>query len=343
MIDLEIAKKLNNPEYNFLKTHESLGNNIILLTTGGSFAYGTNVNTSDIDIRGITLNSKRELLTMNCKELPIEDKATDTTIYYLKQIINLLTNCNPNCIEILGTKTKHLFVLTEEGKMLRDNVNLFLSKRAIHSFGGYATAQLRRLQNALARDNYPQKEKEGHILGSIQGQMQHLQTNYQKFTGEDLLLYIDKSDKKDFDEEIYADINLKHFPLRDFKSMYSDMANVIKDYESLNHRNNKKDEIHLNKHAMHLIRLLLMGSEILEGKGVNTYRKNDRELLLKIRNGDFVLNKNGKDDYSQIFEMVDEYEKKFKYAAQNTVLPEQPDYKGIEDLVIQINERVLLK
>jgi predicted nucleotidyltransferase len=343
MTDLEIAKKLNNPEYDFLRTYESLGSNMILLTTGGSHAYGTNVDSSDIDIRGICLNSKKELLTMNCRELPVEDKVTDTTIYYLKQIISLLTNCNPNCIEIMGTKPEHLFIISEEGKMLRDNVNLFLSKRAVHSFGGYASAQLRRLQNALARDSYPQKEKEKHILGSIQSQMQHLRTNYQSFTGEDLNVYIDKSNKKDFDEEIHVDINLKHFPLRDFKGMYSDMANVIKDYESLNHRNNKKDELHLNKHAMHLIRLLIMGSEILEGKGVMTYRSNDRELLLKIRNGDFVLNKDGKDDYSQIFEMVDEYEKRFKYAAQNTVLPEQPNYKGIEDLVIEINERVLLR
>lgn len=339
----QIVKKLNGSEYNFLRTHENLGDNIILLTTGGSYAYGTNIETSDLDIRGVCLNTKREILTMSCNDKPVENKVTDTNVYFLKQIINLLCNTNPNVIEMMGTKEEHLFILTEEGKMLRNNMDLFLSRRATHSFGGYATAQLRRLQNALARDSYPQKEKEKHILGSIEGQMRHLKTNYQAFTGEDLNLYIDKSEKKDFDEEVFCDINLKHFPLRDFKSMYSDMANVIKDYESLNHRNNKKDELHLNKHAMHLIRLLLMGSEILEGKGINTYREHDKELLLKIRNGEFIEKKDGKDDYSIIFEMVDEYEKRFKYAAQNTSLPENPDYKKIEDLVISINERVLLK
>ena len=60
---------------------------------------------------------------------------------------------------------------------------------------------------------------------------------------------------------------------------------------------------------MHLIRLLIVGTEILEGKGINTYREKDRDLLLKIRNGEFVKQKDGKNDYSLIFEMVDEYDK----------------------------------
>ena len=36
---------------------------------------------------------------------------------------------------------------------------MFLSKKAIQSFGGYADQQLRRLQNALARDSYSQARK----------------------------------------------------------------------------------------------------------------------------------------------------------------------------------------
>ncbi|MCX7745585.1 MAG: nucleotidyltransferase domain-containing protein [Clostridia bacterium] len=336
-----IAQRLKSEEYSFLREHESLGKNIILLTTGGSHAYGTEVETSDLDIRGICVNSKREILTMDCLDTPIEDRKTDTVIYFLKQIINLLLNCNPNCIEMLGTKEEHLFVLSEEGKMLRDHADYFLSQKAVHSFGGYATAQLRRLQNALARGHYPQKEKEKHILGSLHSQMVHLQENYHTFTNGELKLYIDKSNRKDFDEEIYMDIELKHYPIRDFKSIYSDMSNVIRDYESLNHRNNKKDELHLNKHAMHLIRLLIMGTEILEGEGVNTYRGKDRDFLMKIRNGEFVTKKGGKDDYTHIFEIVDEYEKKFKYAAEHTVLPSKPRYKEVEDLAIAINRRVL--
>jgi len=44
------------------------------------------------------------------------------------------------------------------------------------------------------------------------------------------------------------------------------------------------------KHAMHLIRLLITGTEVLEGKGINTYREKEREFLLDIRKGKYSYN-----------------------------------------------------
>lgn len=333
----QMKEKINSREYDFLQEDDRLKNRIILLTTGGSYAYGTNIATdehvSDFDLRGIYLNSPEEILTMDCHEKPVENHELDVTIYPLAQIVKLLINANPNTIELLGTKEEHLFIITEEGRMLRDNANLFLSKRAYASFGGYAIQQLRRLKNALARDNYPQKEKEKHILGSIEKQMMTFVDRYKPVTKEQLRLYIDKSDKIDLEEEIFIDINLKHYPLRDLKNMYDEMSQVLRDYAKLNHRNKKKDSLHLLKHAMHLIRLLIMGAEILEGKGINTYREKDRELLLDIRNGRY--------SYEEIFEMVDKYEKEFEYAKENSVLPDNPDYKRINELVMEINRRVV--
>lgn len=328
----QIKEKLNSLEYNFLRENEHLGNSIILLTTGGSHAYGTNVEASDLDIRGICVERPNEIIGLSSFE-QFENKETDTTIYALRKVISLLLNCNPNVIEMLGTKDEHLFVCTKEGKLLRDNVNLFLSKKAIASFGGYATAQLRRLQNALARDSYPQKEKEEHILKSIKSQMMKLEDRYKQVTSEEIKLYIDKSNKTDIEEEIFLDINLTHYPLRDFKNIYSEMSQIVTDYGKLNHRNSKKDTLHLNKHAMHLIRLLIMGTELLEGKGINTYRGNDREFLLSIRNGKY--------SYEEIFEMVNKYEKEFKYASDNTILQNKPDYHKIEELVMEINRGVI--
>ncbi len=58
----EVKRKINSLEYDFLKTNEHLGKNIILLGLGGSYAYGTNTPESDLDIRGIALNTKREIL-----------------------------------------------------------------------------------------------------------------------------------------------------------------------------------------------------------------------------------------------------------------------------------------
>ena len=56
----QIKKKLRSEEYDFLRKDKNLGNNIIILTLGGSHAYGTNTETSDLDIRGCALNSKMQ-------------------------------------------------------------------------------------------------------------------------------------------------------------------------------------------------------------------------------------------------------------------------------------------
>lgn len=336
---MDFSKIIHSDKYEFLKSEKKLGENIILLTMGGSYAYGTNIITeeheSDIDIRGVYLNSKEEILLMNCDDKPYENRELDVVVYPLKQIVNLLKSCNPNTLELLGTREDQLFILTKEGKMLRDNRDLFLSKRAYSSFGGYAVQQLRRLENALARDNYPQPEKEKHILKSIEKQVLTFKDRYAKALDGEISLYIDKSNKSGFENEIYIDINLKHYPLRDFKGMYGEMNQVIRDYDKLNHRNSKKDELHLLKHAMHLIRLLKMGTEILEGNGINTYREKDRMELLAIRGG--------KMSYEEIFSLVNNLEDKFKYAYNNTELPEKPDDKKINELVMEINKCILMK
>ena len=58
----QIKETIKKQEYDFLKENEYLGNNIILLTLGGSHAYGMDKEDSDLDVRGVALNSKEEIL-----------------------------------------------------------------------------------------------------------------------------------------------------------------------------------------------------------------------------------------------------------------------------------------
>lgn len=157
MID-NIKELLNEEQYSFLRTNLHLKDKIMFLTLGGSHAYGTNVDTSDIDIRGCALNSKSDLIGMSHFD-QVEDKTTDTTIYAFNKLIPLLLNCNPNCVEMLGCKEDHYIYVSTKGRELLNHYKLFLSQRAVHSFGGYADAQLRRLQNALAREAYLPSER----------------------------------------------------------------------------------------------------------------------------------------------------------------------------------------
>ena len=58
----QIKAAVADTSYDFLREDPRLGKNIILLTLGGSHAYGMEKEDSDLDIRGITLNSKQEIL-----------------------------------------------------------------------------------------------------------------------------------------------------------------------------------------------------------------------------------------------------------------------------------------
>lgn len=336
---MDYSNILKSKEYDFINTNEHLGKHVILLGLAGSYSYGTNNENSDIDVRGIALNRKSDLIGMTEFEQYVDD-ATDTTIYSFRKMVNLLLNCNPNTIELLGLKQEHYLFLNEIGQELLDNRELFLSKRAIHSFGGYADAQLRRLQNALARDAYPQSEKEQHIFNSVKNAMYDFRQRYESFEDGSVKLYIDQAKNKDFETEIFMDIHLNHYPLRDYKSMWMEMNNIVKDYDKLGKRNRKKDDNHLNKHAMHLIRLFMMAIDILEKGEINTYREKEQDLLVSIRNGKYQ-----KEDGTfceEFYELVAEYEKKLDYAAAHTTLPEEPDRKRVEEFVMDVNERVVL-
>ena len=267
------------------------------------------------------------------------DKNTDTTIYGFQKMINLLLNCNPNTLELLGLNQEHYLFLNETGKALITNTDLFLSKRAIQSFGGYADAQLRRLQNALARDAYPQSEKERHIFNSVKNAMYDIKNRYEKFENGAIHLYIDQSQNPDFDTEIFLDVNLTHYPLRDYRSIWNEMNNIVKDYDKIGKRNKKKDDNHLNKHAMHLIRLFMMAIDILEKGKINTYRVKEHELLMRIRGGEYQKEDGTFDE--AFYEIIADYEKKLDYAAAHTYLPEEPDMERVQEFVMAVNEKAI--
>lgn len=334
----QIKEVLKTSEYDFLREDKNLGDNIILLTLGGSHAYGTNNENSDLDVRGCALNSKMQILTNENFEQFVNE-ATDTTIYSFNKLISLLSNCNPNTIELLGNKPEHYLYVSNIGKELINNSHLFLSKRATYSFGGYATAQLRRLDNKAVR-LVNQEQRERHILNSIMNAFHTFPEKYFHFEEDNIRLYIDKSEQEEYDTEIFMDVNLHHYPLRDYKSMWSEMNNVVKDYSKIGKRNkNAIEHNKLGKHMMHLIRLYMMCLDILEHEKIVTYREKEHELLMDIRNGKFL--DVDRQPIPEFYEMVDDYEKKLEYAKNNTSLPDNPDYKRINEFVASVNERVV--
>ena len=337
---VQINEAIKAPEYDFLRNDKNLGENIILLGLGGSHAYGTENEHSDLDIRGIATNSKRNILIRKDFEQVVE-RETDTTIYSFEKIVKLLCECNPNTIEILGLKPEHYLYLSPIGKELLKNKHLFLSKRAIQSFGGYANSQLRRMENKSAR-LVDQTKMEENILKSIQHADVDFRNKYFDMPEDSIKLYVDASNQEEYDSEIFMDVTLKHYPLRDYSAMWSEMNNIVKAYSKFGKRNqNAVEHNKLAKHMMHLVRLYLMCFDILENGEIVTYREKEHDFLMSIRAGKYLDEQ--RQPTPEFYKIVDELEKKLELLSVKTDLPEKVDMRKINDFVMSVNEKICMR
>lgn len=123
---------------------------IILKVLGGSRAYGTHNEESDIDIKGVCIASKLNYLGFQ-KRFEQEEKQVfkgdehDEVIYDIQKFFKLACDCNPNILDILFCDDSDVLIADEIGQDLRTVRNLFLSKKAKHTFAGYAVSQLHRI------------------------------------------------------------------------------------------------------------------------------------------------------------------------------------------------------
>ena len=231
--------------------------------------------------------------------------------------------------------------MNEIGKYLRENRDVFLSKKCIYSFGGYANQQLRRLENKSAR-LVSQAEREQHIMNSIKCASHFFREKYFDMPEDAIKLYLGPALNPDMEQEIFMDVSLKGYPLRDYKSLWAEMNNIVKDYDKIGYRNSHAITLgKLSKHMMHLVRLYLMCFDILEGKEICTYRAKDHDFLMSIRNGDY-LDENQQPTL-EFKQLVDSYEEKLQRLANTTHLPEHPDYDKIDKIVANVHEMIVCK
>jgi predicted nucleotidyltransferase len=152
--------------------------NVILLGLSGSRSYGTNTEKSDTDYKGILIPPRKYYMspfryfeqtqwkgdwtTGRLSEIIEASEADEEgTIFGIKKFIKLASECNPNVVETLFINEEYLVVLTEEGRELINNRNLFLSQRAVKTFTGYAISQLNRIRtHKKYLENPPTKRPE---------------------------------------------------------------------------------------------------------------------------------------------------------------------------------------
>lgn len=234
---------------------------------------------------------------------------------------------------MLFCKPEHYLYVSPVGKKLLENRHLFLSQKVIYSFGGYANAQLNRLENAIARDRLDDKCKLEHINRSVENAAYSFETKF-RLPENAIKTYVGSWHEGD-QEEILVDFNITHYPLSRLKSMVEEMSNVVKDYNStVGQRNKKKDIHHLNKHMMHLIRLYLMCNEMLEYETLHTYRESEHDLLMDIRNGKYI-NEDGTVK-PQFYDLLNEIKNKNEYLKATTKLPKKINEEDYNRLVLSL-------
>lgn len=127
---------------------------IILKVKSGSHAHGTNLPTSDEDIRGICIPSKdyfygiKEFEQYESKKT---DKDSDIVIYGIKKYVALACKGNLSALNFLFCRKKEILFVDDFGQALIDNRKMFLSSNVIDCILGYTKSQLHRMKNGSGR------------------------------------------------------------------------------------------------------------------------------------------------------------------------------------------------
>ena len=295
----------------------------ILEVVTGSHAYGFATADSDMDVRGITVPSLDYIL--GCKHFEQQEySGQDKVIYGLKKFVELALDCNPNIIELLYIPDRHVLFADEWGRLLRDNSGLFLSKKARHTFAGYAFAQLKRIKRHKRwLDNPPEKPNP----------MDFQFTRYMVLKEKDGHYMPTKVDKWLWDK---TPENLRWTE----SGIMSEYDAKLKDYQQYctwrKERNPDRAVLEEKfgfdtKHASHLVRLFRMGEEIFRDGKVIVDRNDagDAQEIFAIRQGSMK--------YDDIIEYAEKAEERLDvlYATSN-VIQNKPNVNGAWELYKKI-------
>jgi uncharacterized protein len=130
---------------------------ILLEAIGGSHAYGTNVKTSDTDIRGVYIAEVDDFLCGNYPE-QINDDKNDIVFYELSRFLYLIKTNNPNILELLNVPKDCIIFKHSLFDMILEHKDEFITKVCGKSFAGYGIAQIKKAKGLDKKQNW-EKDK----------------------------------------------------------------------------------------------------------------------------------------------------------------------------------------
>ena len=132
---------------------------IIFETVVGSRAYGTDHADSDYDKAGVMVPGEEYFYGLDKFEQFQDFPEKDRVIYDIRKAVKLISDNNPNMCDLLWSPDRCVITMTKYWEVFVDNRDLFISKKARHTYSGYAMAQLLRIKTARKFLLDPPKER----------------------------------------------------------------------------------------------------------------------------------------------------------------------------------------
>ncbi len=121
---------------------EIRGNRVIFKALVGSHSYGTNIEGSDEDFKGVFIQDLKDIAEDGYKEQI--DIGKDEVYYELRRFLELCATGNPTMLELLYTPDSCIVYKDPLFDKVLAQRKSFLSKSCRHSFGGYAISQIKK-------------------------------------------------------------------------------------------------------------------------------------------------------------------------------------------------------
>ena len=133
-------------------------NNLILFEgIVGSRAYGTNISTSDTDIKGVYILPIDNILGNNYIEQVNDDK-NDIVYYEIRRFLELLQSNNPTLLELLSLPDDCILYKHPIFDEILNNKDKFITKGCKNSFGGMSVQQIQKAKGQNKKQNW-EKDK----------------------------------------------------------------------------------------------------------------------------------------------------------------------------------------
>jgi len=287
---------------------------VIFETVHGSRAYGLATESSDTDLRGVFVPPP--LSFTGYLEGPDQlEPSAERVLYEVRKFFRLAAACNPTVIEVLFTDPADHVTVSPEGMRLLDRRREFLSRLAGDSFGKYGLAQLHRIRTHRRwLLSPPEKKPESGDYGLPERSTipRDEQGAVEAMLGDGRLAE--------------ADLPSSFLDLLDRERRYRAALREWQQYQDwVRNRNPIRADLERRhgydtKHAMHLVRLLRMATEILSTGDV-LVRRPDADELLAVRRGAL--------SFDALLERAEALGSRLKLLADSSPLPPRPD----EDLL----------